>query len=318
MTGRHFVRTLAGLLLVLVIASFSFAQQGSRAVRARDGVRAVTIPVTIQTADEVGQTELRAVGNLKVLEDGDEQRVLSIRSYANSPISLAILVQDGIVSSINYDILKLGDFVRRLPRGSRVLVGYMRGGSVEIRQKFTTDLNRAAGALRVPVNFASAGPASPYQNIIEALRRYEPLPAGRRAMIVISDGVDHLRATSATDILNSIDLERAVREAQNKGVAIYSIYAPSSTTAGLGSTFFAAASQGALQRLSSDTGGRAYFQGTGAPVSIDPFIRDISLRLTGQLAVTYLSTHNQKGFHRIEVVSDRKGIKIDHPGGYTR
>jgi hypothetical protein len=37
-----------------------------------------------------------------------------------------------------------------------------------------------------------------------------------------------------------------------------------------------------------------------------------------QIALTYLSTHPKKGFHKIEITSDMKDITIDHPSGYTR
>jgi hypothetical protein len=71
-------------------------------------------------------------------------------------------------------------------------------------------------------------------------------------------------------------------------------------------------------RLSNETGGVAYFQGTGAPVSFDPFIRKLDISLQKQAAVTFLSTHLNKGFHRIEVRSATPGVRVFYPSGYVR
>ncbi len=286
----------------------------------RGGVRSVTIPITIRhRGSDAAQRELQQVGELSVREDGDEQRILSIRAYGTeTPISVAILIQDDVVTSISNEIKPLGEFIRRLPRGSRVMVGYIRSGSLQIRQRFTADLNRAAEALRVPAGFASAAPYNPYVEIVEGLRRFEAMPKGRRAMLVVSDGVDTSRGFDSSSPTQSIDLQRAIKEAQRQGVAVYSFYAPTVTTNSLNSRSLISNGQGSLELLADDTGGRAFFQGTGAPVSFDPYLKELAGTFTRQIALTYLSTHPKKGFHRIEVKSGRKDVEIEHPSGYTR
>jgi len=74
--------------------------------------------------------------------------------------------------------------------------------------------------------------------------------------------------------------------------------------------------QGSLQKLSDETGGRAFFQGSLAPVSFLPFFRDLRILLNRQFLLSYLSTHMKKGYHRIEVASTNSGVKIEHPKGY--
>jgi hypothetical protein len=76
------------------------------------------------------------------------------------------------------------------------------------------------------------------------------------------------------------------------------------------------AGQGGLQKLADETGGRAFFQGSLAPISLDPFFRDLSLLLNRQFALTYLSTHMNKGYHKVEVHSTNPEVKIEHPKGY--
>ncbi|HYY56510.1 MAG TPA: hypothetical protein VE842_04205 [Pyrinomonadaceae bacterium] len=284
----------------------------------RGGVKTVTIPITIRESGGGGQQEIASIGELIVREDGDPQRILSVRAISNAPLSVAILIQDDVVSSIGNEIKAMGEFIRRLPRGSRVMVAYIRSGSLQVRQKFTADLERAAGALRIPIGSASAAPYNPYVEIREGLKRFESLPAGRRAMLVVSDGLDISRGLDSSLPSQSFDLDRAIREAQRQSVAIYSFYAPSVTLTASNNHILVNNALGSLNKLSEQTGGRAFIKGTGAPVSFDPYLRELGISFTRQRALTYLSTHPNKGYHRIEVKSGIPGVEIDHPAGYTR
>lgn len=309
-------------LTLLAVAAFFcllpagdfIAAQGAR----RGPVRPVTIPVTVRVEDDAGprDEEFRTV-NLVVLEDGERQEILATRSAADrAPLYLAVLVQDDLVPTIATEISTLASFIRRLPEGSQVLVGYMRAGSIQIRQKFTTDRERAARALRIPAGTPSAGPYNPYVSVREALKRYQSQPVGRRAMIVISDGLDVSRGVDSSRPGQSVDLQRAVDEAQRRGVAIYTIFAP--TFGSETNRLLASYGQGSLARLSEETGGRSFNQLPSAPVSLAPFLRQIESRLARQIALTYLSTHADKGYHRIEIETANSDVEIAHPTGYRR
>ena len=320
-------RSFAWVALAALICAWSFpagAQARGRAGRSNErgassapspNVRSVTIPVTLRLREPRAQTEIQPIEFLRVFEDGEEQEILSLRGGVRSPLSLALLVQDDLTSSVAVDVKNLSHFVRRLPPGSRVLVGYLRGGALQVRQRFTTDLERAARSVRPPVGSSSVAPASLYQQTIEALRRFESQPAGRRAVLLVSSGLDLSRGLDSSSPGQQPDLQRAIAEAQRRGVAVFALYAPS---AGGGSAL-SLNGQGALQRLAGETGGRAYFQGLGAPVSFDPFLRDIGAMLPRLFALTYLSTHADRGgFHEIKIVADLKDGEIMHPKGYTR
>ncbi len=77
------------------------------------------------------------------------------------PLNIAILIQDDLTSQVGNELGVTKDFIRSLPAGSRVMVGYLRAGSLDARQPFTDDLNRAANSLRVPIASASAAPYNP-------------------------------------------------------------------------------------------------------------------------------------------------------------
>src|SRR5215510_15461554 len=120
----------------------------------------VTVPVSIREKEEV--VELQNI-DLTVNEDGEPQTIISIRGIGtNSPITIAVLIQEDLVPSVGNEIKALANFVRKLPKGSRVMVGYLRTGTIQVKQKFTTDLEKAAKGLRPPQGLASAGPYNPY------------------------------------------------------------------------------------------------------------------------------------------------------------
>ncbi|HKB64269.1 MAG TPA: hypothetical protein VKC61_00345 [Pyrinomonadaceae bacterium] len=313
-TGKTIAILLAAIASVLLIGQLAQGQGSQRDGRKNGGAKPVTVPVTIRVREPRRVVEMRFVDFI-LKEDGELQTILSMRNPAENPITLAILLQDDLVSSISTEAKGIANFVRRLPPGSRVMVGYIRTGTLDVRRKFTSDLEKAATGVRPPMGLASAGPFNPFVEIIEALKRFDSQPLGRRAMIVVSDGVDISRGIDSSGPGESLDLQRAISEAQRRSVAIYSIYAPSAgTTGGLS----ALNGQSCLERLSKETGGRAFFEGTGAPVSFDPFIKEIDNSISMQIALTYLSTHPGKGFHRLEIKPLERDTEIRHPAGYPK
>src|SRR6267142_6657141 len=89
------------------------------------------------------------------------------------PLNLAILIQDDLSSRVGNELGVTRDFIRSLPNGSRVMVGYITSGTLQVRQPFTTDLSSAARSLRIPISSTSVSPYNPYVEVIEALRRFD-------------------------------------------------------------------------------------------------------------------------------------------------
>lgn len=213
-----------------------------------------------------------AVATLGASTGAGDRKVLN-ESRVRLPLNLAILIQDDLVSHVGNELGVIRAFIRSLPEGSQVMIGYITTGTLQLRREFTSNLDEAAGALRIPVSSNSASPFNPYVEVVEALRRFDPedmTPDGKNpsALLLISDGLDVSRGFDPTSILHSVDLERAIKEARRRQVTIYSFYAPS---VGLTRRSRLAASfgQSSLNRLSNETGGKAFFQGTTDFVTFD-------------------------------------------------
>jgi hypothetical protein len=228
-----------------------------------------TVAVLLTTA---GAT--LGVSSESPISDKKNARVLT-------PLNIAILIQDDLISQVGNELDVTRDFIRSLPAGSRVMVGYITSGTLQVRQPFTTDLDQAASSLRLPLASQAASPFNPYVEVSEALRKFDADWKGANALLLISDGLDTSRGFDSTAAGNTLDLHRAIKHANERNVAVYSFYAPS---VGLTSRSRLAASYGqsSLNRLASETGGKAFFQGTSGFVSFDSHFRRLREALNSQ------------------------------------
>ena len=199
------------------------------------------------------------------------------------PLNLAVLIQDDLISQVGNEIGVTKDFIRSLPEGSRVMVGYITAGTLQVRQPFTTDLEKAAKSLRIPVASRGSSAFNPYVEVLEALKKFDNSWTNANAVLLVSDGLDTSRDFDSSAAGHTIDIDRAISEANKRHVAVFSFYAPS---VGLTSRSHLAASYGqsSLNRLSHDTGGRAFFQGTTGFVTFDSYFKRLSDTLNRQYA----------------------------------
>src|SRR5882724_1186408 len=110
-------------------------------------------------------------------------------SRVSSPVDIAILVQDDLVSHVDNEIAACKDFIRSLPEGSHVMVGYITAGSLQVRQPFTSDFDKAADSMRIVVSSSSASAFNPYVEVLEALKKFDSSEGHRKVILLISDGL---------------------------------------------------------------------------------------------------------------------------------
>lgn len=311
--NRRSAVALIAVAVIFLLASNTVAQrQQAEAV-------ATGYEVTILVAAHPHNDRAREIAaklrpdDFMILEEKRKQRVVSVKMASEAPLIVAVLMQDNLVSRVNNEIDGVKNFIRRLPEGSRVMTGYVTAGSLRIAQGFTTDRACAADSLRVIAGSGSAAPFNPYVEVIEALRRFDSQPPERRIILLVSDGLDISRGFSGGSPWLSLDLERAIGEAQRRSIAVFSFYAPA---VGLTSWNRLAVNygQGSLNRLADETGGVAFFSGTSF-VSFDPYFKELDELLGLQWLITYRSSNTGSGFRRIEVTTDYD-LHLHHPVGY--
>jgi len=97
--------TRISVLAILAVALLVLATEAQPpTMKERQNVRTVTIPISIFTKSELRQdqtAEFVQVDRLIVKEDKEEQTILSVRSVANTPLSLSVLLQEDLVEEVS-------------------------------------------------------------------------------------------------------------------------------------------------------------------------------------------------------------------------
>jgi hypothetical protein len=119
--------------------------------------------------------------------------------------------------------------------------------------------------------------------VIEALRKFEKGGTNANALLLISDGLDTSRGFDSTAAGHTLDIDRTISEANKRHVSIFSFYAPSVGLSGH-NRLAASYGQSSLNRVSKETGGRAFFQGTDGFVTFDSYFSRLRETLNRQYA----------------------------------
>jgi len=203
---------------------------------------------------------------------------------SNAATELYILIDEASNFTLASQLADLRRFIETQPATTAVGIGYMHYGGVETLVEPTRDHDRAAKSLRLPMGL----PSSPFLSLSELTKRW-PEGTARRAVVMITSGVDPLGGTGPVDPY----LDGAIADAQRAGIMISAIYTPSQGHAGH-SYWRVYWGQNYIAELADETGGEAYMLGFGPLVSFEPYLNEITERMTHQYRLTLLTKPGAK------------------------
>jgi hypothetical protein len=163
----------------------------------------------------------------------------------------------------------------------------MSNGRVQIASPFSTEHEAAAAAIRLPMGMTGMS-ASPYFCLSDFVKQWpegQGQPAKARVVMMLTNGVDPYNGSTRLSNENSPYVDAAIADAQRAGVAVYSIYY---RDAGMRGESASMSGQGYLAKVADETGGDTYFEGSGSPVSLSPYLK----QFVHALAETYIATFN--------------------------
>jgi hypothetical protein len=288
------------------------------------------LPAQAQEKTTVATTPVHMTVTLRVL--GDSKRApevnredvivrqgkepLQITSWApargdRAGLDLFILIDDAADSSLGSQLDDLRAFINAQTSTTSVGVGYMRNGTVQITQNFTTDHSQAAKALRLPI--ASSGAyGSPYLSVIDLMKRW-PENSNRREVVMVTDGIDRFRVGPRYGGLSYIspDVDSASRVAQRTGTIIHTIFTRG--VGRLGSNFWEITNgQNGIAKLSDETGGESFYLGTQNPVSFKPYLDDLQKSLDNQYLLEFRAIPGKKsGLQYVKLATEVAGVELD-------
>jgi hypothetical protein len=240
-----------------------------------------------------------------------DNRVTPLANLAAIPpggAQVALLIDDGLRTSVAREMNNLRAFITGLPAGTEVYVGYMQNGTVfpgTGASGFTSDLAAVAQGIRIPSGIPGSS-ASPYFCLSEFVKNWPGLaenqvsPAQRSAspvhkprfVLMITNGVDPYNGSTSPLNQNSPYVDATVTDAQRAGVPVYSIFF---NDAGFARGRGSFSGQNYLTELAEGTGGLSLYQSTGQnPVSMAPYLKQFQQAIANTYVATFAVDSNKK------------------------
>ncbi len=241
--------------------------------------------------------------------------VTALTPLAPRETQIAILIDDGLRTSVARQLDDIRAFIKALPAGTEVFVGYMANGGVQSVQPFTSNLPAAASTLRIP--FGTPGiSASPYFCLSDFAKKWpresevygQASTPGRKArfVLMLTNGVDPYNGSVSPLNQDSPYVQSAINDAQRAGIVVSSIYYGDAGIRGGAANF---SGQSYLSQVAEATGGDSYWQGRGNPVTLDPYLKSFARDIANSEVASF-NAPPARDLLNIRVKAKTKGLKV--------
>jgi hypothetical protein len=218
-------------------------------------------------------------------------------------LELYIVIDDGDDTELGVQFNSLKAFMNAQPDTTWIGLAYLRNGAANIVAPLSKDHAETTKALRLPMGQAGIA-ASPYVGISDLVKKW-PADGTRHEILLISSGID---PWSPPDPANPY-LHTAIVDAQGRGVLVHSIYY--GAEGHLGHSYSRINwGQNYLSELGDATGGEAYWQGFGNPVSFDAYLKDLAERLQNQYLLSVKQTDAKSGLQPVRVMTGNSHVSL--------
>lgn len=293
---------------IILAASANWAIGGQRA-EASERARVV---VTLRKTGQYAPPRLTSQDVL-VYQNNERRPVLGWAPARGEQagLDLAILIDDSLASSLGLQRTDLNQFIASLPSTTRVAVAYGDHGDADTKQTFTSDHELAAKSLRLPEGRINEG-SSIYLSLTD-LMKHRPEGDNRRAILLVSDGIDLFRGVVDSEPTLNPELNQAIEMAHRKDIMVYTIFADGA--ASFTRNFFLINNgQGCLARLAYETGGESYFQGFQTPLAFAPYLKKLGDLLEHQYLLTFQARLGKEpAYERLRVTTEQPGVELIGP-----
>jgi VWFA-related protein len=259
-------------------------------------------------------------GDFEVREEGKRQEILYFTRETDRPLTVGLLVDSSVSQGVVIEEERRAAaafFAQVLrQRDAAFLISF--DNAVELLQDVTGSIPLLQNALETVRARAPVAPVGPFPPPIQAggTNLYDAVylasldvlrnEAGRKAMVVLSDGVDQG---------SKVEQDQAIDAAQRTDAAIYAIQF---LDRGFYYDFPSAAYGGesTLKKMTEETGGRMFRASNDRELS-DAF-QQISDELRSQYSLGYSPTNAAKdgSYRRIEVRVKGRGFRVQARRGY--
>lgn len=250
--------------------------------------------------------------DLTIKVNGKDSKVAIFQALkgATNPVELVVLIDGSARTSLGRQLNDIEQFVKSLPPNVRASIGYMQNGNTELTGPLTADHAAVLKGLHIPAG-APGSNASPYFCISDLAKRWPSQDrSARREVIMVTDGVDEYNRRYDPD---DPYLQAAIQDSVKAHMVIYAIYWRDSGR--FDQTGYANnTGQNLMLQVTDATGGKSFWEGTGNPVSFQPYLEELIRRLNNQYELSFVTP--VKGKPEVETFKLKfkvPGAQVDAP-----
>jgi len=250
--------------------------------------------------------------NLRLKINGKEATVSGWERVRgeNSPVELVILMDSSARTSIGSQFNEIEGFVKEMPAHAKITIGYMDNGRTTLSGPFSSDSAQILNGLHLPIGTAGQN-GSPYFCLSDLAKHWPSQDrAARREVLMITDGVDYYNLRYDPE---DPYVKAAIEDSAKAGLVVYSVYWVNQGR--IDRTWYESnAGQNLLQEVTQATGGNSYWEGTGNPVSFDPYFKDLRQRFEHQYRLNFsASVKGKPEVDRMDLKLDGISAKVSAP-----
>jgi hypothetical protein len=254
-----------------------------------------------EAAPNVTQQDLQSV---KV--NGKQVKVTNWESLKGTQnnVELVLLIDNSARSSLGRQTQEIDQFVRSLPPNIKTGIAYMENGRAIFAGPLSADHEQVLRALHLPGG-GTGTDSSPYFCLSDLAKRWPTQDRGaRREVVMVTDGVDNYERRLDLD---DPYVQAAIADSVRAGLVVYSIYWKNQGRQD-NTAIADNAGQSLLAEVTQATGGKNFWQGSGNPVSFQPYFDELTRRLRNQYELGF--TAPLKGKPEVDTFK----LKLTAPG----
>jgi len=223
-------------------------------------------------------------------------------------LQLAILIDNSVSPNLGTQFNDLRSFIKSQPKNTAVGIFYAANGTVQTASPFDTNHDAAAKKLRLPFGPRAGDSPSVYLSLSDLISSHWPSAGTRREVLMIASGVDRLNPGPSDPYFRA-----AVENVKKAGVVVYTMYAGGDR---LGASFRGNIAQSNLEQITTESGGKSFFEGVSTPVAFAPFLSQLDMILRNQYWLVFATARstNEKGELRsIQIRTEQHNAIISAP-----
>jgi hypothetical protein len=284
---------------VLLAASLAFSQDETHQGQGQ-------VVVTVLPKHDSASPASVAVPDMGVKVNGKQAKITTWKPLQGPAdgVELVILIDGSARGSLGTQLDEITHFVKSLPPNTKSAIAYMQNGRALFAGPLTTDHAQVLRALHLPDGSAGSD-GSPYFCLSDLVKHWPSTDRTvRREVLMVTDGVDNYNPRYDPE---DPYVQAAIDDTVRAGVVLYSIYWQSQGRFA-NSLYQMNSGQNHLNEVAEATGGKNFWQGSGNPVSFEPYFDELSRRLRNQYELGF--TSSLKGKSDVEPLK----LKLSEPG----